>query len=42
MPRFWNNLHEVLSKSKGWKATKKFLGSTKPKGLNRTCHGLVF
>jgi len=34
--RFWNNLHQVRSKSKDWKAKKfKSLGAIKPKGLSR-------
>jgi len=34
--RFWNNLHQVRSKSKDWKAKEfKVLGAIKPKGLNR-------
>jgi hypothetical protein len=33
---FWNNLHQVHSKSKDWKAKYlKVLGAIKPKGLNR-------
>jgi hypothetical protein len=34
--RFWNNPHQIRSKSKDWKATQlKVVGATKPKGLNR-------
>ena len=34
--RFWNNLHQVRSKSKDWKAKKfKVLGAIQPKGLKR-------
>jgi hypothetical protein len=34
--RFWNNLHQVRSKSKDWKAKYfKDLGAIKPKGINR-------
>jgi hypothetical protein len=33
---FWNNLHQVLSKSKDLKAKQfKVLEAIKPKGLNR-------
>ena len=33
---FWNNLHQVHSKSKDWKAKYlKVLGAIKPKGLNQ-------
>jgi hypothetical protein len=33
--RVWNNLHQVRSKSKDWKAKKfKVLGAIKLKGLN--------
>ena len=36
MTRFWNNLGQVRSKSKGWKANNfKILGASKPKVLNR-------
>jgi hypothetical protein len=33
--RFWNNLHQVFSMSKDWKAKYiKSFGAWKPKGLN--------
>jgi hypothetical protein len=32
--RFWNNLQQVLSKSKDWKANNfKVLAAIKPKGI---------
>jgi hypothetical protein len=34
--RFWNNRHQVRSKSNDWKAKKiQVLGTIKPKGINR-------
>jgi hypothetical protein len=36
MVSFWNNLHQVGSKSKDWKVNKlKIFGARKPKDLNR-------
>jgi len=34
--RFWNNLHQVRSKSKDWKANWfKFVLAIQPKGLSK-------
>jgi len=38
--RFWNNLHQVRSESKDWKAKYfKLLGAIKPMGINRIAKG---